>query len=99
MNTHTIVADIRQDVSKLREGAGSQVGSKWHVYFRHFSIHNNRRPDSERVSNFDCREVQHLIFVSSLPGELPPPPPRIFFGRDELIERSFILRRASHQLL
>jgi len=25
--------------------------------------------------------------VSSAPGELPPPPPRIFYGRDELIER------------
>ena len=24
---------------------------------------------------------------SSAPGELPPPPPRIFFGRDELIEK------------
>jgi tetratricopeptide (TPR) repeat protein len=26
------------------------------------------------------------MFLSSAPGELPPPPPRIFFGRDELIE-------------
>ena len=25
--------------------------------------------------------------MSSRPGELPPPPPRIFFGRDELIEK------------
>ena len=28
----------------------------------------------------------YLIFVSSTPGESPPPPPRAFFGRDELIE-------------
>jgi len=27
------------------------------------------------------------MFASSLPGESPPPPPRIFFGRDELIEK------------
>jgi hypothetical protein len=31
--------------------------------------------------------IQHLIFVSSAPGELPPLPPRVFFGRDELIEK------------
>jgi len=28
-----------------------------------------------------------LISESSIPGELPPPPPRDFFGRDELIEK------------
>jgi len=27
------------------------------------------------------------MFTSSVPGESPPPPPRIFFGRDELIEK------------
>jgi hypothetical protein len=30
--------------------------------------------------------IQCLIFVFSTPGELPPPPPRVFFGRDDLIE-------------
>jgi len=29
----------------------------------------------------------YLTFGSSRLGELPPPPPRIFFGRDELIEK------------
>jgi len=29
----------------------------------------------------------YLIFVSSVLGELPPSPPRAFFGRDELIEK------------
>jgi tetratricopeptide (TPR) repeat protein len=28
-----------------------------------------------------------LIFASSVPGEFPPPPPGIFFGRDEWIEK------------
>jgi len=28
-----------------------------------------------------------LIFVPSIPGESPPPPPRDFFGRDELVEK------------
>jgi len=31
--------------------------------------------------------IHHLTFVSSVSGELPPPPPRVFFGRDELIEK------------
>ena len=44
-------------------------------------------PDSKQVNNFDCREVHHLTFVSRVPWESPPPPPRIFFGRDELIEK------------
>jgi len=29
----------------------------------------------------------YLTFESSISGETPPPPPRAFFGRDELIER------------
>ena len=43
--------------------------------------------DSKQVGNFDHREVQRLIFRSRVSGELPPPPPRVFFGRDELIEK------------
>ena len=31
--------------------------------------------------------MQHLTFVFSMPGELPPSPPRIIFGRDELVEK------------
>ena len=31
--------------------------------------------------------TQPLIFASSAPGESPPPSPRAFFGRDELIEK------------
>ena len=38
--------------------------------------------------------TQPLIFASSVPGESPPPPPRAFFGRDELIEK--IVRFAEH---
>ena len=38
--------------------------------------------------------IHHLTFTSSLSGELPPPPPRVFFGRDELIEK--IIRFAQH---
>jgi tetratricopeptide (TPR) repeat protein len=43
--------------------------------------------DSSQVSNLDYRWIQNLIFASSIPGESPPPPPGVFFGRDEWIER------------
>ena len=33
--------------------------------------------------------TQHLSSQFTVSGELPPPPPRIFFGRDELIEQIF----------
>ena len=33
------------------------------------------------------RCVQRLTYPCSIPGEFPPPPPRAFFGRDELIEK------------
>jgi len=31
--------------------------------------------------------IQHLTSISSILGELPPPPPKACFGRDELIEK------------
>jgi tetratricopeptide (TPR) repeat protein len=49
-------------------------------------IHIYYSLDSGQVSNLDYRETRPLKFVSSTAGELPPPPPRAFFGRDELIE-------------
>jgi len=57
------------------------------MFFYHYLIHTDRRLSSKQVSNLDCREIQRLTFLSSAPGELPPPPPRIFFGRDRLIEK------------
>ena len=85
MNTHTIVADIRQDVSKLREEAGSQ-GQAVSDMSQCFQIQTDRFLDSEQVSNPNYRNSQRLTSVSSALGELPPPRPRIFFGRHELIE-------------
>ena len=53
----------------------------------HLRINPDLRLVSEQVSDLDYRWIQYLIFASSLPGELPPPPPRVFFGRDELTEK------------
>jgi len=43
--------------------------------------------DSNQVSNLSYRWTKYLTPASSIPGESPPPPPRTFFGRDELIEK------------
>jgi len=42
--------------------------------------------DSNQVSNLNYQRIHCLIFASSTLGESPPPPPRVCFGRDELIE-------------
>ena len=42
--------------------------------------------DSNQVSNLNYQRIHCLTFETSLLGEFPPPPPRTFFGRDELIE-------------
>jgi tetratricopeptide (TPR) repeat protein len=88
MNTHTIVADMRQDVLKIREDAESQnrVVRDMRVVYHHL-IHTDHRLGPKQVSGLDCREIQRLMSASSISGELPPPPPRAFFGRDELIEK------------
>ena len=44
-------------------------------------------PDSEQVSNIDHQGTRRLTSAFSVPGELPPLPPRVFFGRDELVEK------------
>ena len=85
MNTHTILADIYQDMLRLREGISNQ-GQAVSNMSQHFSIRTNCCPDSEQVNDFCYREARHLTFVSSVAGKLPPLRPRIFFGRDELIE-------------
>ena len=46
----------------------------------------DHRLDSIQVSDLDYEGTQCLTFASST-GESPPPPPRIFFGRDELVEK------------
>jgi len=50
-------------------------------------INAHHLPDSKQVSDLGYCWVQCLILASSTLGECPPPPPRILFGRDELIEK------------
>ena len=87
IGVHTIVADIQRDVSKIREDTGGQNQAVGDIrMFRCSSIHS-RLLDSEQVSDSKYQETQHLTFVPSMPGELPPPPPRTFLGRAKLIEK------------
>jgi len=78
--------------------ASEHVKSSWgcrlsgSVGERHTRSHPHRtntdnRVGSKQVSDLDCHGIQRLTLASSVPGEPPPPPPRIFFGRDELIEK------------
>jgi len=50
-------------------------------------ITTHHRVDSNQVSDLNYQRTQYLTLGHSVPGEFPPPPPRTFFGRDELIER------------
>ena len=86
LNTHIIVADMHQGTSKAREGTSNQdqAVSDPHIFDR-FPTHAIHYLDSEQASHFDYRRIGGLIFASSTSGELPPPPPRAFFGREELI--------------
>ena len=93
-NTHGTGSDIHQDVANTRtvvnkihnmlksqEGAGSQP-----------QLVNVTRILSLAEWRFTTVQTQNSLATSttersSVPGELPPPPPRVFFGRDELIEK------------
>ena len=88
MNTHNILIDIHQNILKTRGNAGcaDRVVSGIRV-LRLSRINTDYLIGSKKVSDLDSLAVQCLTFASSLPGESPPPPPRIFFGRDELIEK------------
>jgi len=58
-----------------------------HILEHHW-INVDHPTDSEQVSNLDYRGTQCLTFAFSICGELPPPPPRTLFGRDDLIEKT-----------
>ena len=78
INTHATVYDIRNDVSKIREeinGCVNLVGAGYQTQTRSEHL-------IPRGSN-----TLGLVPYSSIPGESPPPAPRVCFGRDELIEK------------
>jgi tetratricopeptide (TPR) repeat protein len=57
------------------------------MYFIYHWTNAYRCLDSNQASDLDHQWFQRLISAFSVYGESPPPPPGVFFGRDELIER------------
>ena len=83
MKNSAVVSEIQRDVSDTNALVSD--------------IHRNMRKKAEGADGQDPLAKTRLAFstrnthlISSMPsasGELPPPPPRVCFGREELIER------------
>ena len=91
LHTHIIIADIHQSMSKAHESTSGQDHAVRGPDYRPFTasqltLHCLDSEHSEQASDFDYHRMGGLTFASSVPGELPPPP-RAFFGREELIDR------------
>jgi len=71
---------------KVRKGLATNI-DRWVSLVTCQRIHTYHCIGSKYVSDPNCGLVQHLILACSAPGDPPPPPPRVFFGRDELIEK------------
>jgi tetratricopeptide (TPR) repeat protein len=84
-DTQIMVADMHRSMLTGQEGASGQnrlVGT-----IRHPSkTEPYHRLDSSQVSDTECYGSAILHFHSMSLGELPPPPPRDCFGREDLIE-------------
>jgi len=63
MNTHTIVADVHQNVLKICKDVGSQNPMVSDTCFLASPNNTDHRSDSKQVSNLDHGEIQHLTFV------------------------------------
>jgi len=88
VNTHTMVSEMHRNMLKSQEGTDDQYPPVSHIrtLFHHQMNNSHHFLDSNQVSNLGSLLIRHLTPVCSIPGELPPPQPRAFFGRDELIE-------------
>ena len=102
VKTHTIVSEVQHDVAdthamvsdlhrNMQESQGGSNGQH-----RSVSVHHTTCViecsltgclDRKQASNFDYHSILCLNFVFSAPGEAPPRPPSVFFGRYELVEK------------
>ena len=84
---HTILSDILTTM-KRQGGAGDEdlhVSPTCTLFFAESALTVAQPQYRSAVST--VKWIQYLIIASSIPGESPPPPPRVFYGRDELIEK------------
>ena len=88
-----MVSEIHRSVMKGHEGTDNQhlsvsgICTPFHHRMNKWSPPPRHKPGQQSRLLMD----QCLIFASSITGESPPPPPRDFFGRDELIEKIICL--------
>jgi tetratricopeptide (TPR) repeat protein len=82
-----MVSDIHHVIVKSQGGADGKNVSEYRLYRIHHRTNAHCHLDSSQVSDLDYRWIQQRTPASSVPGESPPPPPGVFFGRDELIEK------------
>jgi tetratricopeptide (TPR) repeat protein len=80
-DTHTMVADIHRSVLTGQED--HSVSATCYTQ----QLHAYHHLDPSQVSYTEYKMVRSLTFHSVLLGELPPPPPRDCFGRDDLIKQ------------
>jgi len=79
MNTQTVVSDIHYMLRNQRDAGGQpQLVIATVLSLTEYIL---------TVAQTQNRPTISTMFMPSALGELPPPPPRIFFGRDELIEK------------
>ena len=80
-----MVSDIHRTIVRGNDGKDLSVSDTRTLV--HHQVIAHRRLDSNQVSNQRHQWIHCLIFASSIPGESPPPAPRVCFGRDELVEK------------
>ena len=85
INNHTVLLDIRRNALADQESTVGQHQSVSAVSYLP-TIDTDRLLDSNQVSGCEHRSFGNLCLHSVPLGEVPPPPPRACFGRDEVIE-------------
>ena len=87
VNTHAIVTDIHRTIVANQDGADGKnhsVNIICTLFITELMLAIPRTRPRSAISNEIGSSFLHLHSIP--PGELPPPPPRTCFGRDELIE-------------
>ena len=85
-DTHAIPSDIRRTIAKGQEKSGDEDPSVCATSAPSIRVNTYRFLGSTQVSDINHQWTYHLTSASSIHGESPPQPPRIFFGRDDFIE-------------
>ena len=87
-NIQAVIFDMHQEIQKREEGADDQNRMVRGTRVNHVAEKKYLPPSRLGTGQRSGLPMGHcLISESSISGELPPPPSRDFFGRDELIDK------------